>query len=96
MANTVLAVEEARGVAMSEKFAYGEVVPIPTMPALDTMKSVNVVEPTTNDGAPNARPVGFTESSPHGDDVACPDSPVLVNVRMGDEVANVVGEDVPT
>ena len=59
---------------------FGEEVPIPTLPAFVTIKSVLVEEPTTNDGE---SPVldALTESSPQGLEVPMPVKPAPVTVR---------------
>ncbi len=49
-----------------ERFANGEVVPMPTLPALVITKLVLVEEPTTNCGALLFKPFGLTDRSPHG------------------------------
>ena len=82
MANTVFAVVEARGVAITEKFAYGEVVPMPIIPVFATMKLVKVVEPITNDGFPRSISVSSIESLPHGEVVPKPE--LLLAVTMND------------
>jgi hypothetical protein len=46
------------------KRANGEEVPMPTLPALVTMKSVFVVEPIINEGV--LIPFGFIATRPHG------------------------------
>jgi hypothetical protein len=48
--------------AKSERRPVGEVVPIPTLPALVTMKVVEEVEPMTNIGAVPIAFVGFMET----------------------------------
>ena len=50
--------------AKMENWAYGEVVPTPTLPAVSMMKLVCVELPTTKEGP--EMPLGLMAKSPHG------------------------------
>lgn len=56
-------------------FAAGDVVPIPTLPALSTMKLVAVDDPITNAGP--VMPFGLIESWAQGVEVPIPRRPVV-------------------
>ena len=78
-------VEEAT--CSTENSAHGDVVPMPTMPALPmllvvvTMKLVAVEEPIAKAG-PAPMPFGLMESCPHGDVVPNPPKPALVMRKL--------------
>ena len=57
------------------KSELGEVVPMPTFPALSIKNFVAEDEPTTNEGAVPFAAIGFTESCAHGEVVANPTLP---------------------
>ena len=70
-----------------ENWAYGDVVPMPTLPALFTMKLVAVEEPMTKEGP--VMPLGLTERRPKGEVDACPVNPALL-------IRKEVAEEEPT
>ena len=64
--------------AKIESNAHGEVVPMPTLPWLVTMKLVAVLEPMTKDGEVPLVAVGLMESCPQGEEDPIPSVPQKV------------------
>ena len=63
-------VPPTRSCPATERLWEGEVVPMPTLPILETMSEVEpVVEPTTNEGKPER---AFTDSIAYGVEVPTP------------------------